>query len=79
MNPLKLGAATAAGTTMGEASLLPQNGRGRSCIDVATTLYKAAQSPGGRPWLRDARMGRMADTFGVAEPEPLLFPCKSSD
>ena len=48
-------------------------------IDVATTLYKAAQSPGGRHRLRDARMGRMADPFGVAEPVPLLFPCKSID
>ena len=48
-------------------------------IDVATTLYKAALSPGGRLRLRDARMGRMADPFGVAEPGPLLFPCKSID
>ena len=35
-------------------------------IDIATTLYKAAQSPGGRPQLRDARMERIAHPFGVA-------------
>ena len=33
----------------------------------------------GRPRLRDTRLERMAHPFGVAEPGPLLFPCKSID
>ena len=43
-------------------------------IDVATTLYKAAQSPGGRHRLRDARMGRMADPFGAGSRCRSYFP-----
>ena len=33
----------------------------------------------GRPRLRDARLERIAHHFGVTEPGPLLFPCKSID
>ena len=47
MNPLKLGAAPAPGTTMVQASLLLQYGRAPPAIDVANTLYKADQLPGG--------------------------------
>ena len=43
-------------------------------IDVATTLYKAAQSLGGRHRLRDARMGRMADPFGARSRCRSYFP-----
>ena len=43
-------------------------------IDVATTLYKAAQSLGGRHRLRDARMGRMAAPFGARSRCRSYFP-----
>ena len=43
-------------------------------IDVATTLYKAAQSLGGQPRLRDARMGRMAAPFGARSRCRSYFP-----
>ena len=79
MNPLKLGAAPAPGTTMVQASLLLQYGRAPPAIDVANTLYKADQLPGGAAPALWRQIGKNCHPFGVAELGPLLFPCKWID
>ena len=79
MNPLKLGAAPAPSTTMGQASLLPHYGRGRSCYWCCHYLIQGSSVTGGAapaPWRQNGQNGW---PFWCREPVPLLFPCKPID
>ena len=79
MNPLKLGAAPAPSTTMGQASQLPHYGRGRSCYWCCHYLIQGSSVTGGAapaPWRQNGQNGW---PFWCREPVPLLFPCKQID